>query len=566
MNKIMTLEDLHRFYSSKGKKAHFNAKNDNDRIIVSVSGNMVFEKSSDNTEGLTPVTLQACHTEDNVNGSYISESSMTTALPSFSNRPILAYIYKDENGDYQFRDHAMHIDNETDEIVYDESPVGIIPESCNAKLEYDEDKGKTYVVVNGYIFDEYSQALNILEREGECAVSVELSIRELSYDANNDWLSIDDFFFSGVTLLGKWESGENVLPGMSGSNIKLADFQQRNQISYSQDDVIAMLDKINRKIDQLTIERNRKEDTLMEFEENAKVTDSEETVTEEFEEVTSEATEESTEDNTTVTEAMAEDTEDVTPTEGTTFEAEAENADETEKVEEESEDAKEDTDTESEGQYNLKMSITLGEKSYERFASLNSVIQGLTELVNDTFAEEDGAWYSVEAFDDGTAKSRYLIMTDWFTGKGYKVSYTNKDGILALKGEREEVTFEWLTASEKAELDSMRANYSSIESELAKYKAEPEKMAVLESEDYKNLEGTEAFESLKAQDAHFDLSVDEVKAKCDEMLLEYAKGHKVEFGAKEEEAPKKTVGFKRVIPENPNKKSGKYGGIFSRNK
>ena len=34
--------------------------------------------------------------------------------------------------------------DEDGNIVYDEIPVGIIPESCNAQLVYDEEKGKTY--------------------------------------------------------------------------------------------------------------------------------------------------------------------------------------------------------------------------------------------------------------------------------------------------------------------------------------------------------------------------------------------------------------------------------------
>ena len=48
------------------------------------------------------------------------------------------------------------------------------------------------------------------------------------------------------------------------------------------------------------------------------------------------------------------------------------------------------------------------------------------------------------------------------------------------------------------------------------------------------------------------------------MLLEYAKGHKVEFEAKEDSTEKKSVGFKYIIPTSPSRKTGKYGGIFSR--
>lgn len=50
----------------------------------------------------------------------------------------------------------------------------------------------------------------------------------MSYDSKNKVLNIDDFFFSGVTILGKTEDGEDVKPGMAGSNIKLADFSAEN--------------------------------------------------------------------------------------------------------------------------------------------------------------------------------------------------------------------------------------------------------------------------------------------------------------------------------------------------
>lgn len=82
--------------------------------------------------------------------------------------------------------------------------------------------------MDGYIYEEYSKAAEILQREQQCAVSVELSIRELSYDAKQKYLNIEDFFFSGVTILGKTPDGETVKPGMAGSNVKLADFSAQN--------------------------------------------------------------------------------------------------------------------------------------------------------------------------------------------------------------------------------------------------------------------------------------------------------------------------------------------------
>ena len=231
--RLRYIEDLYDFYSNKYKRStKFSAEKTGEPLVVQVHGRINFDESDKNKDGLLPVHLQSCHTDLNVNGSNIESSVMEAALPSFSNRPILGYIHKvttDENpeGQWEFYSHNMHED-ENGDVVYDEYPIGIIPESCNAQLVYDEEKKKTYCEVDGYIFEEYSKAAEILQREEECSVSVELSIRELSYDAKQKFLNIEDFWFSGVTILGKTPQGNEVKPGMTGSNIKLADFSSKN--------------------------------------------------------------------------------------------------------------------------------------------------------------------------------------------------------------------------------------------------------------------------------------------------------------------------------------------------
>ena len=121
-----------------------------------------------------------------------------------------------------------------------------------------------------------------------------------------------------------------------------------------------------------------------------------------------------------------------------------------------------------------------------------------------------------------------------------------------------------MTDDEENVIESMRSNYSAIETELAQYKAEPEKEAVLAEECYAQIKDTDAYKALAEKDAHFSMSVDEVRAELDRQLLEYAKGHKIKFSSKEPE--KKQVGMK--LFGNPNKKSTKgssrYGGLFSK--
>jgi hypothetical protein len=156
-----TLNDLINFYSKRKKSMHFNSEQAGEPIVVQVNGVMKFEKSDD-TEGLTAVRLQACHTDRNLNKSSISYEVMNDImLPSFKNRPILGYIHE-VDGKPQFYGHNMHIDEETDEMIYDEIAVGIIPETNNAKLEYDEENDRYNVIVDGYIFNEYTKAAEIL--------------------------------------------------------------------------------------------------------------------------------------------------------------------------------------------------------------------------------------------------------------------------------------------------------------------------------------------------------------------------------------------------------------------
>ena len=109
----------------------------------------------------------------------------------------------------------------------------------------------------------------------------------------------------------------------------------------------------------------------------------------------------------------------------------------------------------------------------------------------------------------------------------------------------------------------MRANYSSIESELASFKAEPEKQAMLAEDCYVQIADTDAYKELAKQETHFSMSIDEVRKELDKQLLEFAKGHKVEFSAKEE--PKKEVGM-RLFGNTSKKttKTGRYGGLFSK--
>ena len=74
MNKrLLYLDDLVEFYSTRKKSMKFSSKETGEPIVVQVAGSLKFEETDNNlTAGLTPVRLQSCHTERNLNKSSIS--------------------------------------------------------------------------------------------------------------------------------------------------------------------------------------------------------------------------------------------------------------------------------------------------------------------------------------------------------------------------------------------------------------------------------------------------------------------------------------------------------------
>ena len=490
MKRLLTLDDLYNLYANKAASAHYSSSESDGNIVVQVQGKIKFEKDKA-TEGLLPVILKSCHTQSNINGSNISDESMTAALPSFSNRPILGYIHE-VDGQYEFYGHNMHQDDDGN-VVYDEVPVGIIPESCEAKLEYDEEKGKTYVVVKGYIFEEYSKAAEILLREEECNVSVELSIRELSYDAKEKLLNIEDFYFSGVTILGKDENGTVVKPGMQGSNIKLSDFsEKKNSFTIDVDVDTTKLDLLIKKLDQANERISNLNNIEPNFEEGGNV---------------SVKLEEMLEKYGKTTEDLDFDYENMSDEELET------------KFEELFGEQEKGKGSEDFGcNKKKKCSIEVNGKEYTFEISLDDKCRALEALVNDSYAEQDNAYYAVKVYDS------YVVMIDYWTGRAFKQYYKSEEDVYSLTGDRVEVYCTYLTKDEEATIDEMRSKYEEVVNKLAEYEVKEliaEKEAVFADENCDCIRESEEFKALVDNSAKY--SVDEIKAKCKDMLFEYAK-------------------------------------------
>lgn len=520
--RLLYIEDLYDFYSNKYKRStKFSAEKTGEPLVVQVHGRVNFDESDKNKDGLLPVHLQSCHTDLNVNGSNIDSSVMEAALPSFSNRPILGYIHKvttDENpeGQWEFYSHNMHED-ENGDVVYDEYPIGIIPESCNAQLVYDEEKKKTYCEVDGYIFEEYSKAAEILQREEECSVSVELSIRELSYDAKQKFLNIEDFWFSGVTILGKTPQGNEVKPGMTGSNIKLADFSSKNNSLF--EDYESKMVELQARIENLETacfnkeqsssvhtltKEGGNEENMTKFEELlAKYNKTVKDVTFDYENLSDEELE------AKFAEAFGEDNEtDGENSEGNETSEPSNNG--------EGESPSEPDGTDGEGQTFEKMTRTF-EISHDdiRYALYNLLA---------SYEDADNEWYYITGVYDS-----YFVYENWDGGKIYGQKYTKDNDNVAFDGERYNLHKEYLTDSEYTEIQDMRSNYSSIVEELNTYKSAEvfaDKMTVFDDEAYSEYLDTDEFKTLMSEESVNQYSKEELSEKADATLGKLVKKNK----------------------------------------
>lgn len=563
--RLLYIEDLYDFYSNKYKRStKFSAEKTGEPLVVQVHGRVNFDESDKNKDGLLPVHLQSCHTDLNVNGSNIESSVMEAALPSFSNRPILGYIHKvttDENpeGQWEFYSHNMHED-ENGDVVYDEYPIGIIPESCNAQLVYDEEKKKTYCEVDGYIFEEYSKAAEILQREEECSVSVELSIRELSYDAKQKFLNIEDFWFSGVTILGKTPQGNEVKPGMTGSNIKLADFSSKNNSLF--EDYESKMIELQARIENLETACFNKEqsssvhtlsreggnkESMTKFEELlTKYNKTVEDVTFDYSELSDEELE------AKFAEVFGEDNNTDGDNSGDNTANEPSNDNEGDRENTTEPEGTTDGDNEGEGQNFENMT-----KTFE--ISHDDIRYALYNLLS-SYEDADNEWYYITGVYDS-----YFVYESWDGGKIYGQKYTKDNDNVSFDGERYNLHKEYLTDSEYTEIQDMRSNYSSVVDELNTYKSAEvfaDKMTVFDDEAYSEYLDTDEFKALMSEDSVNKYSKEELSEKADATLGKLVKKNKT-FSFAGETPQKKHVSRVAFNAEKETEDTYKpYGDLF----
>lgn len=547
--KYLTIDDL-LLFCQQSNLSNFSAKESGGPIIIQSFGKA--EISDSTTVGLTPCTLQACHTELNRNKSFIEENVMQKALASFANRPILGYIHQLEDGTWNFYDHRVVVEEDGEEgrLEYLESPIGVVPESCNARLEYDKDKDKNYVVVNGYLYDDYgNRAVDIIKaNKGQVDVSVEIAVNALSYNAKENYLNIEDFTFMGVTCLGKTPDGTVVQPGMEGANLKLDNFSEKQNSMFASQDyakLIETLDKLNFTLESLNKEKDKGgEGDMDKFEELlAKYGKTAEEIPFEIEGLSDEELEakfteefgstEEPEGNPSVSENGGDPVDSMEPTEEPK--------------------AAEEPAAEPEEKFCKTFTVEL---------SHDDIASALYRLIQQ-YEEADSAYYYIrEVYDD------YFYMHNWYDGRLYKQGYSVDGENVALEGERIEVFELIVTESEKLAIEKMREDYSALKVQYNELKAfkdnydaaqlKAQKDAVLEKAEYECLAEDESFKELKKNADNY--SVEELQTKADLCFAAHVKSVGM-FSVKKEESEKPhvlSVGF----AQKADKERVAYDGLF----
>lgn len=516
MIKLFTLDDLYEFFVDQGKSFSYNSQKDKAEIYVQIPNTMTFDSDYDPTSNLLMTHLRSCHINTNRNSSSIPQEAMEQAIPSFYNRPILGYIHQLSDGSYDFAGHEMTIDNDG-KIEYQEIPIGHIPESCNAKLVYDEEKDKTYLELDGVIYEDYTRAADILREKKESKVSVEICVEEMSYSAKERVLVIEKFRFNGVTILGKSiDTEEPISEGMEGSNITLADFS-REKNSIFDNDLVNVLEKLNNTLanfNKSVKEGGQELDKFKQLCEKYHV--NVEDIEFEYEGLEDEELE------AKFAEVFDNDESDPEP------------EDITENHEDDIDDPEDNIDDHGDGDEPDDSEHTeFSEDLVKSFkVSHDDIRCALYNLV--AVYESDSTWiYIREVYND-----EFIMEECGSEHKLYKQAYVVDGDNVSLSGDRIEVFEIYVTESEKISLDEMRENYADLKS--YKENAESEK---IKSKKFDILAGYEddladckEFTELKENIDSVDL--EKIAEKCDaiygrhmkHVYAEHKKENKVSFG------------------------------------
>lgn len=170
----------------------------------------------------------------NRNGSWFTKEAQEKALPSYDDKPILAYF---ANGDFVSHDGEWKNDSETGMDFWDtlgargERPIGTIRGKDRKEVVYDEATGLYWTEITCALWTQYSyrQVKRLIEDAKKAAktggpaksISVEVDINDFE-ELPNGVMKINDYTLQGITILGS-RNGKKVEPGIEGAQLSVLD-------------------------------------------------------------------------------------------------------------------------------------------------------------------------------------------------------------------------------------------------------------------------------------------------------------------------------------------------------
>jgi hypothetical protein len=552
--KILTEDDLLKFCQEQ-KFAKFSSKDTGYRLALKVPTTFEVDYTVDeNHRGMMRLKFRIFHTGLNRNKSYVSKEAAEKAMNTIADRPVLAAIHQLADGTWDFEGHEMEIvkdEKGNEELRYIESQVGSFS-SEPAFWEHDDNLDKDYVCAYAYISEEYTKACEIIRAKQGSKNSCELFIDELSYNAKEKYLELDDFYVNASTLLGSHDDGTEIQEGMEGSRADIADFSvNNNSVKFDKDEkMIELLENLNKTLSNFNKEQTPVQTQSKEGGTNNKMTKFEELLAKygkTVEDVTFDYTEMSDEELEAKFAEMFDD----------------DNSDGDNSDNGESGEPSNDGEGASDPDGNEGGNISKNELFNKLFEiSFDEIRYALNNLCS--VYRNDSEWcYVSQVYEN------YFIMEDWDSDKYYKQSYEKDGDNISLSGERIEMFAMLLTESEKLSIEDMRSNYAALKEfkeTTEKNELHAQKEAIINADNYsvlteKDSEGNyvnaDFAELVKTIDNY---SVEDFETKIKVMHSDYMSAH-ANFSSVD---TKKNTNSVKILTNMKKKSKPKknYGNLF----
>lgn len=555
--KILTEDDLLKFCQEQ-KFAKFSSKDTGYQLALKVPTTFEIDDTVDeNHRGMMRLKFRIFHTGLNRNKSYVSKDAAEKAMNTIADRPVLAAIHQLDDGSWDFEGHEMEIvkdEKGKEELRYIESQVGSFS-SEPAFWEHDDNLDKDYVCAYAYISEEYTKACEIIRAKQGSKNSCELFIDELSYNAKEKYLELNDFYVNASTLLGSHDDGTEIQEGMEGSRADIADFSvNNNSVKFDKDEkMIELLENLNKTLSNFNKEQTPVQTQSKEGGTNNKMTKFEELLAKygkTAEDVTFNYAEMSDEE----LEAKFAEMFDGNNSEGD----DSDNGESGEPSNDGEGDGEGASDPDGDEGKNISKNELFNKLFEISFDEIRYTLNNLCSVYRN-----DSEWcYVSQVYEN------YFIMEDWDSDKYYKQSYEKDGDNISLSGERIEMFAMLLTESEKLSIEDMRSNYAALKEfkETAeKNELHAQKEAIINTDNYsvlteKDSEGNyvnaDFAELVKTMDNY---SVEDFETKVKVMHSDYMSAH-ANFSSTD--TKKNTNSVKMFTNVNSTKKkNSRYGNL-----